>query len=434
MRIGSVSISLLIATALTLVGNALLSTLAAVRLADAGVPEARGGLILACYFAGITLGTQLLVPTIRRVGNARAFAAATGLAVAAALAHGLVPPGLGWAALRGVTGVAMAGVYMTLESWLNADAAPEQRGRVMAAYLVALYLGGTLGQLILPVWPSTGIEAFAFAALAVSLSMIPVALTRTPQPDLELADPIPARALLRVAPLGWGAAWVSGFVSAVIYASIPLSERAAGQSAEQVSALMTAFVLGGFAGQWPIGRLSDRIDRRGVLMGVAALVSLGCAALPLAATAPPGLRFVLAFGFGALSFSIYPLSVAHTLDRVGAERALPAASATLLASAVGAVAGPVAASSATAWLGPAALYGLVAVFTTALALCALSRWIRIAPVEQEAFLPVPRTTAVAYELDPRAEGDEADAAATADSTRDSRLPPRADPGGYRTPA
>ncbi len=401
MRIGSVSLSLLLATAIALVGNGLLATVVAIRLADAGVADSVSGWILAGYFAGLTAGTLLLGPTVRRVGNIRAFTAFTALGVAAALAHGFIPPGWGWVPLRGLTGLSMAGIYMTVESWLNAEALPAHRGRVMAAYLVALYLGNGLGQLLLPIWPETGFEAFAFAALAASLAAIPVSLTRAAQPNLERSERLSAIELLRMAPVGWWAAAVSGFVAGTIHSNVPLASRAAGLSSTDLSQLMAGFVLGGLAGQWPIGLLSDRMDRRRVLLFVAVLLGICCGAFFAVEAADQGVRVALAFVFGALAFSIYPLAVAHTLDRVGDHRSLPAAGQMLLASSVGAIAGPIVAAVASTQFGPSAFYAVDGLLMAALALGVSVRLIRFAPVSQEHFLAVPRTTFAINELDPR---------------------------------
>ncbi len=412
MRIGSVSLSLLLATAISLVGNGLLSTLVAVRLADAGVADSASGWILAGYFGGLTSGTLLLGPTIGRVGNIRAFSAFTALGVAAALGHGFIPAGWGWVPLRALTGLSMAGVYMTVESWLNAEALPAHRGRVMAAYLVALYLGTGLGQLLLPIWPETGLEAFAFAALAASLAAIPVSLTRVPQPNVLTSERLSAIALLRTAPIGWWAAAISGFVAGTIYSSVPLAARSAGLSSIDVSQLMVSFVLGGLAGQWPIGWLSDRTDRRRVLMLVALLLAICCGAFMEVDASESKLRAGLAFVFGALAFSIYPLAVAHTLDRVGERQSLPAAGQMLLASSVGAVLGPIVAGLASARFGPNAFYAVDGLLLAALALGVLSRLIRFVPVSQDDYVAIPRTSFAINELDPRT-----DAGAPADSVR-----------------
>ncbi len=401
MRIGSVSLSLLLSTAIALVGNGLLATVVAVRLADAGIADSVSGWILAGYFAGLTAGTLVLGPTVHRVGNIRAFTAFTALGVAAALAPGFIPAGWGWIPLRALTGLSMAGIYMTVESWLNAEALPAHRGRVMAAYLVALYLGNGLGQLLLPLWPETGFEAFAFAAFAASLAAIPVSLTRAAQPNLERAARLSAVELLRMAPLGWSGATVSGFITGTIYSNVPLASRAAGLSSTDLSQLMAAFVLGGLAGQWPIGWLSDRMDRRRVLMLVAVLLAVCCGAFFVVESADQGVGAALAFVFGALAFSLYPLAVAHTLDRVGDDQSLAAAGQMLLASSVGAIAGPIVAAVASTQFGSTAFYAVDGLLLAGLAVGVFVRLLRVSPVSQEDFVAIPRTTFAVNELDPR---------------------------------
>jgi MFS family permease len=384
-------------------GNGLLSTLAAVRLADSGVSEAGGGWILACYFLGLALGTLVLGPTIARIGGARAFAASAGVGISAALAHGLLEPGPSWAILRIFSGLAMAGLYMTVESWLNAEATLENRGRVMAAYLVALYLGIAAGQLVLPNWPKLGMEAFAFAALAIALAAVVAATSRAEAPQLQAAERISVRALLNIAPLGWVGAWISGMLAGSIYASVPLSARSLGLSASDVSFLMLAYVVGGLAGQWPIGRLSDKMDRRAVLLGVAALLSVCCFATPLVDPMWTVGRSAVAFMTGALAFSIYPIAVAHTLDRVGAHDSLGAASQMLLSSSIGAVLGPIVASTASDSFGPSAPHQVNGVLLSTFAFIAATRMVLVRRVAQEPFVFVPRTTTAIHELDPRIE-------------------------------
>lgn len=401
MRIGTVSLSLLLATALVLTGNGLLSTLVAVRLSDAGVAPGTSGPVLAAYFGGITVGTLLLPSTIRRVGNIRSFAAFTALGIAAALGHGFLPAGLAWAGLRFLTGLSMAGLYMTVESWLTAEAAPSLRGRVMALYLVAIYVGLALGQQLLPRVPEVGLEAFAAAGLVASVAAMVVSLTRVPDPVLSVGERLPARQLFALAPLGLAGAWVSGFVAGTIYANVPLAARAAGFSAGELAGLMTAFVLGALAGQWPIGRLSDRLDRRSVLLAVVIGLALLCVVPPGQSLGAPGWQWAMAFLYGALAFSIYPLAVAHTLDRVGHGQALAAAAQMLFASSLGSVLGPVVASAAMGWLGPGALYSVNGLVLGGFALVMGVRMLRVEPAEQEAFLAVPRTTGIVNELDPR---------------------------------
>lgn len=271
----------------------------------------------------------------------------------------------------------------------------------MAAYLVALYLGTGLGQLLLPLWPAAGLEGFVVAALATSLAATLAALTRANAPDLHPAERIPTMALVRIAPLGWSGAWLSGMLAGTIYATVPLSARAAGLSATELSHLMVAYVVGGLAGQWPIGGISDRMDRRAVLVIVAGTLSICCFATPQIEPSWIEARLAMAFIFGALAFSIYPIAVAHTLDRVGTEQALPAASRMLLASSIGAVLGPILASSVSNRFGENAFFVMNGVLLASFAMVATIRMIRVDPVRQDAFVPVPRTTVAVHELDAR---------------------------------
>ncbi len=394
------SLTLLLATALALMGTGLLSTLVAVRLVDGGVSDAASGVILACYFVGLTIGTLVLAPTIGRVGNARAFTAFTALNVSVCLAHGFIEPGATWALLRGLTGFSMAGLLMTVESWLNAETGTAQRGRVMAAYLIALYVGTGLGQLLLPVWPETGLEAFAIAALAISLAAILVSLTRMPQPSLHEASRLPFQELAREVPLGWAGAWLSGFVVGGIYASVPVTARASGLGAPEIAALMAAFIGGGLAGQWPFGNLSDRMDRRRVLLLVTTLLVALCFVLPMLNGSGTPVGWAGAFAFGALAFALYPLAVAHTLDRVGSDRSLPAAAQTLLASSIGSIVAPIVLPFASSALGSDAFYGVNGSLAAVFAGLVLWRMARVEGVPQEEYKPVPTTTAVVYELHP----------------------------------
>lgn len=401
MRIGSVALSLLVGTAFALMGNGLLSTLAAVRLADASISESASGWILSGYFAGLTFGTLLLTPTIQRIGGVRAFAAFAAVGIIAALAHGLIPPGWSWLFLRGLSGLSMAGLYMTIESWLNSEATSLNRGRVMAAYLVSIYVGTGSGQLMLPFWPATGLEGFAFAAVSISIAATLVSITRVDPPPLHAMQPLKTRSLLRIAPLGWLGAWLSGIIAGTIYASIPLSSRTHGLSTTEVSYLMAAYVLGGMCGQWPFGRLSDHMDRRGVLLFVVVVLSACCFATPWVNAHWSEARWPLAFVFGAVAFSIYPLAVAHTLDRVGADQSLPAASQMLLSSSIGAVIGPIVASSVSGAFGADAFYVANGLLFAGFAVISILRMASVSRVAQEPFVSIPRTTVTVHELDPR---------------------------------
>lgn len=400
-------LALLLGVGLALAGSGLLGTLLAVRLSDAGFGPLPAAAILSAYFAGSVASALGAHRTIQSVGHIRVFAAFAALLAMTTLAHGLLPPSGTWALLRLLAGICVAGLFVVVESWLNAGATNETRGRVLSAYMVSVYLGLGLGQLLLNAWPIDRIELFCVAAMLFSLAVVPVALTRTAAPVLESPDRLPLRTLFARAPLGPAAALVGGVLAACIYALVPLYGRSMGFGPREVSVVMSSLILGGLLLQWPLGRLSDRnADRRRVL-GAVALALVPASAL-LALERGPSLTALCASGalFGGLVFSLYPLAVAHTFDRFGSEQALQAASQLLLASAVGAVLGPLGAAVVMTALGAPGLFVFAGVVSLALAGGIHWRIRRVDPVseaERAVYVALPRTTAGALALHPHTE-------------------------------
>lgn len=398
--------SLLFAIGFAVFGNGLLSTASALRLAEAGMAEGTAGLVLAAYFGGLVVGSLTLETTIQRVGSVRAFTAFTALSVVAALLHGLVPPGPVWLVLRGMSGLAMAGFYITVEGWLTASARPENRGRVLSIYLVTLYLGLALGQFALPYLSSISVDPMTTSALVAGLAATIVALTTTREPEFETAGRLSARQVFRRAPIGWLGALTAGVVIGTIYTSFPLMLRAAGLSETDSARLLGVSLMGGLLGQRPIGALSDRADRRVVLLGVVGLLAILCALSP----APSGADLVTvgihAALFGALTFSLYPLSVAHALDRVPAEHGLGLVAQLILISSVGSTLGPIVASALSDEIGSQGFFLANGLCLVGLAGYLMGRIARVEPVEQDDYRAIPRTSAIVGELDPRTQAND----------------------------
>lgn len=395
--------SLLLGTGLLLLGNGLLGTLLAIRLLQAGFGPGAAGLVMSAYFAGFSVGAAYAGRVILSTGHIRTFAAFAAVFAAAALAHGLAPPSWAWAGLRAIAGFSMAALYMTVESWLNAASTNEVRGRVVSTYMLVVYgaLGG--GQLLLNLWPVEGIELFCLVGLLTSLAVLPVALTRAAGPALERDPALPLRVLLEAAPLGLLGALVAGALTGGVYAVAPLYAHLVGLSPAGVSLFMSALVLGGLAFQLPLGRVSDRVDRRTVLLAVSLALAATSGVLGLyPGGAGPGL-YALAVVFGGLVFALYPLALAHVFDRVERPRVLRASSLVLMASAVGSTLGPPVASLAMHGVGPAGFFAYAAALALALA-AAVAYRVRTheRAGAQEAFVAMPRTTPGVGGLDPRA--------------------------------
>jgi len=405
--------SLLLGIALLMLGNGLLGTLLGVRMALAGLSSITIGLVMAGYFVGLALGALFGHGVIAGVGHIRAFSAFASLYSAVSLAHAFHFDPVFWCGLRILQGFCMAGLFMCVESWLNARATNETRGQLMSVYMIVIYFAQGLGQYFLTQGAPDAFVLYALVSAIVSLAVVPVALTRLPAPPPPQPSRISLRKLYEISPLGIFGAFASGLVVGAFYGMGPAFAPMAGLGLGQTALFMALAILGGLALQWPIGRLSDRIDRRTVILGAALAVAAISAALALAAER--SVAGVLAGGalFGAFGFVLYPLSVAHANDVIDPDEFVGLAAGLLLAYSFGAIGGPVGAAAVMAWSGPGGLFLFTAVVAAAAAGFTLYRMRRQPdlPVDgQQPFMGLPRTTPAVVGLDPRGPETEPEAA------------------------
>ncbi|MBS0536106.1 MAG: MFS transporter [Proteobacteria bacterium] len=347
--------SLLLGIGFLLSGNGLLFTLLPLR----GTAEHFGafalGLIGSSYYVGFVAGCILAPFVVQSAGHIRAFSALVALAVAASLAYELAPHPQTWAALRLINGFCLAGIYLVVESWLNSGTNNETRGLVMSTYVVVNYGAFTIGQSLVTLYPITAAGDFMIAAMLGALGIIPVALTRSAQPaPIKVVRFRPVQ-LYRAAPVGLVASSMIGVVSGSFWSLGAISAAGSGLDVGHVAMFMSAATLAGAVSQWPVGRLSDRVDRRMVLLAL--LVSASVVGFLLWLTAASG-PLLLVFGllFGGLALPTYSLAAAHAYDRTPASETVPTAATILLVNAAGAVIGPLIASAIMGALDPRALF------------------------------------------------------------------------------
>lgn len=346
--------ALLGGTVLLLLGVGLLNTLLLLRGALEGFDDATLGLFGSSYFGGFLVGTLVCPRLVARIGHVRAFAFFTAAVAACALGHVLLIHAPAWIALRIITGMALVGLYITIESWLNGQAEPAQRGKVFAVYMVC-HLGAlALGQQLLALDSPGSFVLFALAAIFVCVSAMPVMATRLAPPGLPAFRAMSPRTCWRAAPVAAAAALLSGLVMGSFWGMAAVYVRRLGAEPTLVADFMTTAIVGGMALQWPIGYFSDGGDRRRTLMWVAGVAAVAAAALLLAGAQPVPL-LAAAFLFGGAAFSIYPIAVAHLIDHLRDEQILAGNAALLLVYGAGAALGPLLVGAAMSWLGAAAL-------------------------------------------------------------------------------
>jgi MFS family permease len=358
--------SLFLGVAFLLAGNGLLFTLLPLRGQAEGFNAFALGLIGSAYYAGFVGGCLLGPYLILRAGHIRAFAALVAIAVVVGLAYPLATAVPAWVGFRLVNGFCIAGFYLVIESWLNDRASNETRGLVMSSYVVVNFFAFTVGQLLVTLYPITTSENFMLAAMLASLAIVPVALTRSAQPAPITIVSFRPLQLYRAAPVGLVASLVIGIVNGSFWGLGPISAAGNGLSVTQVAAFMGTVTFAGAIAQWPVGRLSDRLDRRLVLLAL--LIGAAITGVLLWLFAASGLLLVIfGFFFGALALPGYSLAAAHAYDKTSAGDMVPTAATILLANAVGAVIGPLLAPLVMGELGPRALFLFTAAAEAALA-------------------------------------------------------------------
>jgi MFS family permease len=399
--------ALLAGVALLLAGSGLLGTLLAVRGGLEGFDEQTLGLVMSGYFAGFFLGTYTAPPLIRRIGHVRAFAFCTGLCAIAVLLHPLWVDPWAWFGLRLVTGIALVGLYTVIESWLNAQPEREHRSRIFAVYMAVNLTALAGGQLLLGLGVDRGFALFSLVAILVCAAALPVTLTRLAQPNFPPTPRLGLVRLYRTAPAAAASAGLSGLAMGAFWGLGPTYAGQLGLDRSGIAWFMVATIMGGALLQWPLGRLSDRMDRRiGLALACALAGGVALAAGSVATWSPPML-FAAFFVYGGLAFSIYPMSVAHMLDTLPAEDLLAGCSSLLLVHGIGAMLGPALAGQAMTRFGPPALplyFAAVLGLLTVYLLLRLSAHRRTRPHPAQ-FHPMLRTTPGALELLPETTSD-----------------------------
>lgn len=402
-------LTLLFGIGLMLTGNGLIGTLLGVRGNIEGFSSAVIGLIMAGYFTGFVTGTFIVPRLIRIAGYVRTFAALASICSVTVLLHGLYPDPLIWFLARAAAGVCIVGIYIVIESWLNEQTTNEQRGHIFSAYMTTTLVGLGTGQLLLQTGDVTTLQLFALGSVLMSVGLVPVAFTRVKEPPLVEAHRLGLRKLYHASPLGVVGALFAGVGTGAFWGLAPVMAAGIGLNPSGISGFMALSILGGALVMWPIGFLSDRLDRRKVLAWVCLFT--GVAALGALWLISWDARLILVAGFlyGSTGFSMYSLSAAHTNDHIGVEHMLEATSSLQLLYGVGAIAGPLVAGFLMQWIGPTILLAFMG--TSALVPAVFARWrmwIRSSvPLDEQGdWVPQFATSPAALEMYP--EGGEAE--------------------------
>ncbi|MDH5737910.1 MAG: MFS transporter, partial [Gammaproteobacteria bacterium] len=331
--------ALLLSIAILLSGHGMQLTLAPLFADSLGWQAETIGLIASAYFSGFVVGCLSVPRLVANAGHIRVFIVLICLAVSALLMLGIFQNPWIWALARGITGWAFAGLYMVMESWLNERSGKEHRGRILSIYTIISLAAICAGQ-FLAAFDAPYQTLIMLGAILMALGALPVGLTRSPMPS-----PIPLvkfrmTEVYKASHVAVAGTFVGGLVTAGFWSLGPVVARAQGLNGEQISLFMASTILGGTLLQFPLGRLSDTVDRRWVLILVSVLGSVVCGLSFWLSDGTPATTYVLMFFFGGVTFPFYTLCLAHANDNTDLGL-MEIASVMLLMNSAGSILGPI---------------------------------------------------------------------------------------------
>jgi MFS family permease len=387
-------------------GSALLTTFLTLRLHNLGVNSFIIGGLSTAYYGGMVIGAFKLEVIILRVGHIRTYSACASILAVASLLHGFYVNGYFWLVLRFIEGIATAGLYIVIESWILSTSDDKSRGSALALYMIALYLAQSIGQWLLNIGHQDTLIIYAVSSMFAALSVIPLALTSTEMPSFMEPDTLSIKRMFKLSPAGVTTCFASGLILGSLYGLFPAYIQHLGFSMSGISTIMGLTILGGMLFQYPFGRLSDWMSRRYVI-AILALITASISAtllyLPLLSLWQMG---TISFFLGGAIFCLYPIGISHACDIIDSNQIISATQTLLLAYGVGATLGPLIAPIGNLYAPGSGILIFIILISTPL--CVYMLWRKragksIASEDKQDFTLSVEMTPVAIELDPRAE-------------------------------
>ena len=388
-------------------GNGLINLLLPVRMNLDGIPTDSIGLVLSLYFVGMFVGAIYSKALITRAGHIRMFAGCVALSAISILLCSLSPDLILWGGMRVLFGFCNACALTAMESWLSDSSTKATRGKVLGVYNAMVWGGLFGGQFFMNIASPAETTLFVIAGILLCAAVIPLSFSKNPGPIINEVEPMSFKQLFTVSPLGMVSCIIAGFLYASLFNMLPIFAQGFDISKLELSIFMGGTVVGGFILQFPVGYLSDRFDRRLVmlvLLFVSSLAALIAAQLSLLTS------FWFILFFTSLTAGIiactYPMSIAQVFDQLDQSKMVSAMGKLILVFALGGVLGPYSTSLVMSTFGNQALFYFVAIVQLLLAGFAIYRMsIREAvPLdEQESFVMQASATPLPLQLDPRVE-------------------------------
>ena len=391
--------ALMLGMMLLMVGNGLQGTLIGIRGEIEGFSTIELSIVMSAYFVGFLGASQLVPELIRRVGHVRVFAALASFISAVLIAYPLFTNPIFWSVGRLVIGFCYCGVYITAESWLNNSVDNEKRGQALSLYMIVQMVGIVSAQGVLALGNPNGYSLFIIISILVSISFAPILLSISPAPAFERTKLMTLSRLFTSSPLACVGMFLLGGVSSAQFGMSAVFGAQIGLSLSQISLFVASFYIGAMIFQYPIGWVSDKMDRRLLILLISAASATGSASAYFAG----GYFFALVFAaflVGGLTNPLYSLLIAHANDFIEYEDMASAAAGLLFVNGVGAVSGPIIIGYAMNAFGPEIFFVIIALLMATLAIYAGYRMTQRATVSDTSSYAavLPNSTGVAVEI------------------------------------
>jgi len=393
--------ALLLGMMLLQVGNGMQGTLLGIRGALEGFSTYEMSVVMSSYFVGFLFGSRMAPEMIRRVGHVRVFAALGSMISAVLILYPTIAEPWAWAVGRVLIGFCFSGVYVTAESWLNNAATNETRGKALSLYMIVQMIGIVSAQGLMVLADPSGYVLFVIPSVLVSLAFAPILLSVSPTPAFGSTKPLTLKQIMKISPLGCVGMLLTGGVFAAQFGMSAVYGAEAGLSVGQISAFVASFYVAAMLVQYPLGWLSDRMDRRKLIAGVS-LVTGGGAMIGMLFGDNYWMLLTAAFLVGGSSNPLYSLLIAYTNDFLEHDDMAAAAGGMVFINGLGAIAGPLMVGWMMSQIGTGGFFLYIAVLMFAMVLYALYRMTqRAAPSvrDTDRYMPVsPSASPMAVEF------------------------------------
>jgi len=389
--------------ALISLAHGLQGTLIGVRAVFEGFSFVSTGFVVAGYYVGYLTGSITIPIFLKRVGHIRVFAALASLASIAILLHSVFLQPQMWFFIRILSGISLAGIYVIMESWLNDKSTNETRGQILSIYMMITFAFLGLGQLLLNLSDPLQVDLFILVSILLSFALLPILLSNTEAPNTSNPKSLSLKELFKISPLGFVGAFFTGLAHGSLLGYGAVYAAAKGLGLFEISIFMLIVSSFGALFQWPIGYISDKIDRRIVLIGVTFIAS-GLSLFIVASSYISLIIFFLLLAiFAGMSLPLYSLTIAHTNDFLQQNEIVGATATIGILIGLGAICGPIIASLFMSMIGPDGFFVYLFIVHSLLGLFGLYRMTkRTKPADLESqYTPLPRNiSAAGMELTP----------------------------------